>query len=115
MIFNNKVYDVLKWIALVALDALGICYQALSVVWGLPYGDQVLQTCAALSVCLGTLLGISNAQYNREQSVMHQDAYSEMVRQNNEMRDELVANLEKTYEQFAEDIIEDANPSEDEQ
>ena len=103
MIFSNKTYDVLKWIALVFLDAIGICYQALSGIWGLPYGDAVLQTCAALSVCLGTLLGVSNAQYNREQAEQHQGAYAEMVKQNNEMRDELVANLEKAYEQFGED------------
>lgn len=100
MIFSNRLYDILKWIALVFLDAIGICYQALSNVWNLPYGDQVLQTCAALSVCLGTLLGVSNAQYNRKEAEAHQDAYSEMVKQNNEMRDELVANLEQTYEKF---------------
>jgi len=103
MIFSNRTYDILKWIALVFLDAIGICYQALSTVWGLPYGDQVLQTCAALSVCLGTLLGVSNAQYNRKESEVHQDAYKEMVAQNNEMREELVANLEKTYENFGDE------------
>lgn len=61
---SNKVYDVLKWIALVALDALGLFYQTLSAIWGLPFGDQVLATCVAISVCLGTLLQISSAKYN---------------------------------------------------
>ena len=66
MLLPNKVYDVLKWIALIALDALGICYKSLAAIWGWPFGDEVLATCAAVSVCVGTLLGISTAQYNKE-------------------------------------------------
>jgi hypothetical protein len=62
---SNKVYDVLKWIALIALDALGLLYKTLAAIWGWPYGDEVLATCTALSLCLGTLLGISTAKYNK--------------------------------------------------
>ena len=60
---SNKVYDVLKWLALVAFDAVGLFYQTLSAIWNLPYGDQVLATCVAVSVCLGTLLQISSSKY----------------------------------------------------
>jgi len=63
MKMSNKCYDILKWIALVALDALGLLYKTLAAIWGWPFGDEVLATCTALSVCLGTLLGISSAQY----------------------------------------------------
>ena len=63
---SNKVYDVLKWIALVALDAAGLFYSAISAIWGLPYGDKVLETCVALSVLLGTLTGVSSAQYKKK-------------------------------------------------
>ena len=59
----NKIYDILKWVALVALDAVGLFYQTLSAIWNLPYGDQVLATCVAVSVCLGTLLQISSSKY----------------------------------------------------
>ena len=65
MILPNKVYDVLKWIAMIALDALGVCYKTLAAIWGWPFGDEVLATCAAVSLCIGTLLGISTAQYNK--------------------------------------------------
>ena len=65
MMISNKAYDVLKWVALIALDAVGVCYKALADIWGLPFGSQILATCAALALCLGTLLGISTAQYNR--------------------------------------------------
>lgn len=65
MKMSNKVYDVLKWIALIALDAVGLFYSTLATIWELPLGDQVLATCAALSVLLGTLIGVSSAQYKK--------------------------------------------------
>ena len=66
MVLPNKWYDVLKWVALIALDAVGICYKTLAAIWHWPYGEQVLETCVALSIFIGTLLGISTAQYNKE-------------------------------------------------
>lgn len=64
MVFkNNKIYDVLKWLALVALDAVGVAYNALSGVWGLPYGQEIQTTCVILSVLIGTLIGVSGARY----------------------------------------------------
>lgn len=66
MIFkNSKLYDALKWIALVALDALGIAYESLSTVWGFPYGDEVMKTCTIISVLIGTLIGVSSYKYNK--------------------------------------------------
>lgn len=62
---SNKAYDILKWIALVALDAVGLFYSTIAAIWGLPYGDQVLETCVALSVLLGALVGVSSAQYKK--------------------------------------------------
>jgi hypothetical protein len=65
MKMSNKVYDVLKWVALVALDAIGLFYNTLAGIWALPLGDEVLATCAALSLLLGTLIGISSNNYNK--------------------------------------------------
>lgn len=65
MKMSNKVYDALKWIALVALDAIGVFYNTLSGIWGLPFGDEVLATCAAMSLLLGALIGVSSAKYNK--------------------------------------------------
>lgn len=66
MIFNNsKLYDILKWVALVALDALGIAYESLAQVWNLPFGDEVMKTCTIISVLIGTLIGISSYKYNK--------------------------------------------------
>lgn len=63
MILPDKVYDILKWIALIALDAIGVCYKTLALIWGWPFGEEVLSTCAALSVLIGALIGASTAQY----------------------------------------------------
>lgn len=66
MIFkNSKLYDALKWIALVALDAVGIAYESLAQVWNLPFGDEVMKTCTIVSVLIGTLIGVSSYKYNK--------------------------------------------------
>ena len=66
LIKNSKIYDVLKWIALVFLPALGTLYFALSGIWGLPYGEEVVGTIMAIDTFLGALIGISNINYNKE-------------------------------------------------
>ena len=65
MKMSNKVYDILKWIAMYFLPAIGTLYFALSGIWNLPYGEQVVGTITAVDTFLGVILGISNAQYNK--------------------------------------------------
>lgn len=65
MMMSDKTYDVLKWIALVALPALGTLYFALSKIWGLPYGTEIVGTISAIDAFLGALLGISTNAYNK--------------------------------------------------
>lgn len=62
---KDTVYDVLKWIALICLPALGVAYSALAGVWGWPYADEIVRTVNAVCVLLGALLGISTAEYNK--------------------------------------------------
>ena len=62
---SNKVYDILKWIALVVLPALGTLYFALAGIWHFPYGEQVVGTITAIDTFLGAILGISNMQYKK--------------------------------------------------
>ena len=62
---NDKVYDVLKWIAMYLLPALGTLYFALAGIWGLPYGEQIVGTITAIDTFLGVILGISTVQYNK--------------------------------------------------
>jgi hypothetical protein len=65
---SNKAYDILKWFALVALDAIGVFYKTIATIWALPYGDKVLATFAALSLLLGALLEISSASYKGKEN-----------------------------------------------
>lgn len=63
---NNKLYDILKWIAIVALPALSTFIVVLGKIWN--WGDiapMVAQTITAVAVLLGALLGISSIQYNK--------------------------------------------------
>ena len=64
----NSVYDVLKWITMILLPALATAYVGLSAVWGWPYADEVAKTAAVVCALLGSLLGISTAQYNKNKS-----------------------------------------------
>ena len=63
MVFNNKVYDILKWIAMIFLPAIGTLYFALAGIWGLPYGEQIVGTITAVDTFIGIILGISSANY----------------------------------------------------
>ena len=66
MVLNNRVDDVLKWIALYLLPALGTLYFALAGIWNFPYGEEVVGTITAVDTFLGVLLGISSANYNKQ-------------------------------------------------
>lgn len=63
---SNEQYDVLKWVALIALPAAGTLYFTISQIWGLPYGEQIVGTITAVDTFLGALLGLSSNTYNKE-------------------------------------------------
>jgi hypothetical protein len=62
----NKVYDILKWIALVFLPALGTFLFTLSTIYGWGWGETAVGTIAAVDTFLGALLGISTIKYNKD-------------------------------------------------
>lgn len=63
---SNKVYDVLKYVALVVLPALAVLYSTISQIWGLPFHDAIPDTIMAIDLFLGALLKISSNHYNKE-------------------------------------------------
>lgn len=77
MTFNDKIYDVLKYIARYVLPALGTLYFALASIWGLPYGEQIIGTIAAVTTFLSVLLGISSASYNGDGTLTYNEATDE--------------------------------------
>ena len=64
---NNKVYDILKYIAQIVLPAIGTLYFAIAQIWKLPLGEEIIGTITAIDTFLGVLLGISTIQYNKEE------------------------------------------------
>ena len=66
---SNKTYDILKWVAQYLLPALATLYFAVAQIWGLPYGEEVVGTITAIDTFLGVLLGISTANYNKQNGV----------------------------------------------
>ena len=63
---NNKVYDVLKWIAMLFLPALAILIKTIFPIWNIPYADEISATIVAINAFLGALLGISNTIYYKK-------------------------------------------------
>lgn len=66
MQFPEKVYLFLKWLVLIALPALSTCYCVLDKIFGWGVADVVAPVTAAVCTCIGTLIGISTANYYKE-------------------------------------------------
>lgn len=60
---KNRTYDILKYIALIVLPAIGTLYFALAQIWGLQYGEEVVGTITAIDTFLGAILQISTDKY----------------------------------------------------
>lgn len=73
MDMSNKTYDILKFIALKVLPGLATLIIALTMIWGIPYGEAIAATITALDTFLGTLLGISSNKYQALQKMHEAD------------------------------------------
>lgn len=74
----DKVYDVLKWVVLIVLPALTTAYVGLAVIWGWHYAEEVAKTSAVICTLLGSLLGISTAQYNKDKPPDYSGSYEDL-------------------------------------
>lgn len=65
MIFKNeKVYDVLKWLALVCLPALNVFFLTIAEAWQFNINVKAISvTICAVSTLIGALIGISGIKY----------------------------------------------------
>lgn len=66
---TNKTYDVLHDVAIYVLPALGTLYFALSQIWRLPYGPEIVGTITAIDTFLGGFLKIAKNKYDKEENV----------------------------------------------
>lgn len=65
-IFDDNTYNLLKWIAMIVLPALGALYFGLASIWGLPYGQEIVGTITVIDTFLGAILGISSSNYSKQ-------------------------------------------------
>lgn len=67
MKLNNKLYDVLKWICMIASPALCTLLVTLVSLWGwaIPI-EAIVGTITAVTTFIGVLIGISTHNYNKE-------------------------------------------------
>lgn len=67
---NNKVYEILKWLALIALPALATLVSVILPLWNIVdegTTTAIVGTITAVSTFLGTLLGVSTMKYRKNQ------------------------------------------------
>lgn len=65
---NNKTYDIIKLIALVAAPVL-VFLSALVDIWHIPYAQQITLTLSALDTLIGALVVILKKNYDKKNSL----------------------------------------------
>lgn len=80
LFLKGRVYDALKWLALVFLPAFAAFYYGLSDIWNLPNSEQVVGTVVMTETFLGLLVAGSHHNYQKsgqwadgEFEVKHED------------------------------------------
>lgn len=81
MKFTSRTYDILKYIALIALPALQVFWLTIGKIWDISYTVEIGATIGAVALLLGTLLGVSTKNYyaEKEQDNFNDDAVYDMV------------------------------------
>ena len=81
MKLNNRTYDILKYVALIALPALQVFWLTIGKIWDLSYTVEIGATIGAVALLLGTLLGVSTSNYrtDKEQDNFNDDDFLDMT------------------------------------
>ena len=64
----DKLYDILKWIAVIVIPALCVLISTVFKAWGLPYAEPISTTVAAIGLFIGALIGVSTVAYSKNTS-----------------------------------------------
>lgn len=63
---GDKFYHIAKWASLIGLPAVATFMLTLGNIWGIPVATEIGATICGVAVCVGTMLGVSNAQYKKK-------------------------------------------------
>lgn len=89
---NDKTYDILKRVALIVVPALATFVNAVGIVWGVPYTNEVTATITAFGVFLGAAIGVSSKNYDPETHgnlvvTKHNDVYADFTAEPSNLKD----------------------------
>ena len=67
---SNKVYDFLKWFAIVGLKALGEAYQDIAGILSWPYGAEVNLLTSRIGILLGLFLAWETYKFSQSNTII---------------------------------------------
>lgn len=67
----NKVYDFLKWLAILALPALSTYVLQVGEIWHWANYVQIAKTISCTALLIGCLIGVSTVAYNKVQKLQN--------------------------------------------
>ncbi|MBR3243234.1 MAG: hypothetical protein IKF90_11125 [Parasporobacterium sp.] len=65
-LLSGKAYEILKWLAILALPAIADFIKFLFPTWNIPFGDPIAETIRQVALLIGILIGISTIDYNKK-------------------------------------------------
>ena len=89
---NDKTYDILKRVALIVVPALATFVNAVGIVWGVPYTNEVTATITAFGAFLGAAIGVSSKNYEPDTHgnlvvTKHNDVYADFTAEPSNLKD----------------------------
>lgn len=66
MIIPDKIYNVLKWVLVIAVPALNVFLTTIFALYHIPHIEIVVGTISAVATFLGALIGVSTKAYNKK-------------------------------------------------
>ena len=63
---NNKSYEIMKWITMIDLPAFSVFVGAVGVELGISDPDTMVTLLNAITVLMGSLIGVSTLNYNKD-------------------------------------------------
>lgn len=89
---NDNTYDILKRVALIVVPALATFVNAVGIVWGVPYTNEVTATITAFGVFLGAAIGVSSKNYEPDTHgnlvvTKHNEVYADFTAEPSNLKD----------------------------
>lgn len=89
---NDKTYDILKRVALIVVPALATFVNAVGIVWGVPYTNEVTATITAFGVFLGAAIGVVSKNYEPDTHgnlvvTEHNEVYADFTAEPSNLKD----------------------------